>query len=153
MGIVIPTLDELLDAFPEAHYLMEIKQSDPPIVDEVLAILAAHEVGERVVIASFDDPTLEAVRAASPDTLTAMSAPEMAEFLDRLDDPTYTPPCVFLQSPWEVSTQEVIDRAHALGMKVHPWTVNGALTMGDLIARGVDGLMSDDPALLVEVAG
>lgn len=153
MGIVVPSLDEVLAAFPDRYYLLEIKQSEPPIVDAVLAILADHAVEERVVLASFDDATIETVRTANPSLFTAMSAAEMAEFLQMLDSPDYQPPCRFLQSPWDISSQEFIDRAHALGMKVHPWTVNTSAAMSDMIGRGVDGLMTDDPALLEQVAG
>jgi len=153
MGIVVPTLDEVLTSFPGRYYSMEIKQTEPPIVDAVLAILADHDVGNHGVLVSFDDPTIEAVRAANPNQFTAMSLAEMTEFVSQLANPDYQPPCQFLQSPWDLSSQAVIDRAHALGMKVHPWTVNSEPTMVDLIVRGIDGLMSDDPALLDQVAG
>lgn len=153
MGVEIPTLEEVLDAFPGRHYLMEIKQSEPSIVDSVEAILVAREIGDRVILASFDDPTIEAVRALNPARRTAMSAEEMIEFNAALDDPNYTPPCGYLQSPWELSSEEVVDRAHALGMKVHPWTVNDEPLMLDLIGRGVDGIMTDDPVLLEAVGG
>jgi len=41
-----------------------------------------------------------------------------------------------------------VDRAHALGLKVIPWTVNDADTMRAQIATGVDGIITDYPALL-----
>jgi glycerophosphoryl diester phosphodiesterase len=156
MGVVIPTLDEVLDAFPDSYFLLEIKQHDPPIVDPVLALLAEHEIDDRVVLASFSHATILAVREANPAMFTAMAATEMVEFVEMLGDPEapeYLPPCQFVQSPWEITTQEFVDRAHELGMKVHPWTVNTGPLMSDLIGRGVDGIMTDDPALLHQVAG
>ncbi|MEZ4452892.1 MAG: glycerophosphodiester phosphodiesterase [Nannocystaceae bacterium] len=147
-GITVPTLDELLEALPGRVYLMEIKQTDPPIVDDVLAILHAHEVGTRVVIASFDTPTIEAVRAADPEIYTAMSLDEMVVLLDNLGNPDYAAPAPFVQSPWELSSAELVEWCHALGLKVHPWTVNSGAAMDDLIAREVDGIMTDDPVLL-----
>ena len=44
-----------------------------------------------------------------------------------------------------------VDRAHALGLKVIPWTVNDAAAMRRQIADGVDGLITDYPTLLRSV--
>jgi glycerophosphoryl diester phosphodiesterase len=41
-----------------------------------------------------------------------------------------------------------VDRAHALGLKVIPWTVNDAGSMRDQIGYGVDGIITDYPTLL-----
>ncbi len=46
---------------------------------------------------------------------------------------------------------ELIDEAHALGMKVVPWTVNSKKAMTTLLEMGVDGIISDKPYLLREV--
>lgn len=148
MGIAVPTVDEILTQFPDSYYLIEIKQSEPPIVDALLAVLDGHDVLDRVVLASFDGDAIAAVRAAAPEVLTAMSLQEWVEFNAKLGDPGYTPPAKFVQSPWNSTTPQVVAFAHQLGLKVQPWTVNDAGAMTDLIARGVDGIMTDDPALL-----
>lgn len=44
-----------------------------------------------------------------------------------------------------------VDRAHALGLKVIPWTVNDAAAMHQQIVDGVDGLITDRPKLLRSV--
>ena len=148
MGLTIPTLDEILTAFPDAYYLIELKQNHPSIVDAVVASLTAHDALERVVLASFSLDTIAEVRAAAPTAMTALSLPEMVDLNANLDNPEYTPPAGFVQSPWDLTSAELVDFAHAKGLKVHPWTVNDAATMTTLIDRGVDGIMTDDPALL-----
>ena len=40
-----------------------------------------------------------------------------------------------------------IGEAHALGLRVVPWTVNRQEDMADLIGLGVDGLCTDRPDL------
>ncbi|MFC7616000.1 glycerophosphodiester phosphodiesterase family protein [Actinokineospora soli] len=45
-----------------------------------------------------------------------------------------------------------VPRLQRKGLKVVPYTVNDAPTMQRLITLGVDGIISDDPDLLVEVA-
>lgn len=47
-----------------------------------------------------------------------------------------------------VADRAFVDRAHALGLKVIPWTINDAATMRAQIATGADGIITDYPATL-----
>lgn len=47
-----------------------------------------------------------------------------------------------------VTGKPYVDHAHALGLKVIPWTVNDETAMRQQIADGVDGLITDYPTLL-----
>jgi len=49
-------------------------------------------------------------------------------------------------------TRELVDAAHSVGLRVVPYTVNDVPRMAQLIALGVDGLVTDEPALAREVA-
>lgn len=59
----------------------------------------------------------------------------------KVTDPNYVP----------YVTPDMVQRAHAAGMKVIPWTIDDKPTMRALIADGVDGLITDYPNLLREV--
>lgn len=59
----------------------------------------------------------------------------------KVTDPGYVP----------YVTADMVQRAHAAGMKVIPWTVDDKPTMRALIATGVDGLITDYPNLLRDV--
>jgi glycerophosphoryl diester phosphodiesterase len=48
-------------------------------------------------------------------------------------------------------TQAQVQEAHALGLRVVPWTVNGPADMARFIAWGVDGLCTDRPDLARQV--
>jgi glycerophosphoryl diester phosphodiesterase len=50
-----------------------------------------------------------------------------------------------------VADQAFIDRAHALGLKVIPWTIDDADAMRAQIAAGADGIITDNPTLLRKV--
>ena len=151
MGVQLPTPQEIFDAFPDRYYLMEIKQSEPSIVPTLLDVIDDYGLVERVVIASFAQVTIDEVRASNLPIMTAMTAPEMVEFVTMGSDPNYAPPCLFVQPPWEGVDQALVDNAALHGLKVHPWTVNTEGLMHTLIDLGVDGIMSDDPILLAQV--
>jgi glycerophosphoryl diester phosphodiesterase len=45
----------------------------------------------------------------------------------------------------------LIDKAHEEGLQVHVWTIDDPAEMNRLIDLGVDGLMTDQPAVLKTV--
>jgi Asp-tRNA(Asn)/Glu-tRNA(Gln) amidotransferase A subunit family amidase/glycerophosphoryl diester phosphodiesterase len=49
------------------------------------------------------------------------------------------------------TTREMVEQAHALGLKVIPWTINDQPTMAQLMDIGVDGIITDYPDRLREV--
>jgi glycerophosphoryl diester phosphodiesterase len=52
----------------------------------------------------------------------------------------------------DLVTRDLVHAAHALGMRIVPWTVNDPHEMHALIEVGVDGIVTDEPALLRAVA-
>jgi len=162
MGLTIPTLQEVLEAFPDVPYVIEIKQAEPSIVDDFVAIVREAGVIDQINGASFDDDVLEELRAAAPEMATSFSENEVAEFFfESLKpegvDPSYVAPAEFLQVPPRrgelvVVHEDFVPAAHSLGLKVHVWTINQEDDMRTLIEDfGVDGVMTDDPPTLSRV--
>ncbi len=150
-GVQVATLREVLDAFPEAIFSAEIKQSDPPIIDAVLAILADTEMEERVILVSFFDSVVQEIREKNPRIVTGAGTAEMVTFTT-LSDATaadYEPPCPIFQLP-DISP-ELLEIAGRFGVNVQIWTINDAAEMQAWMDMGVDGVMTDDPALLQSV--
>jgi hypothetical protein len=52
----------------------------------------------------------------------------------------------------DLVTRDLVDAAHSVGLRVVPYTVNDVPRMAELIALGVDGLVTDEPALARQVA-
>lgn len=150
-GVRIAALDALLESFPDAWVAIEIKQSQPPMLDEFLDVIDRHNAADRIVVASFDDLTIQTLRTERPELLTALALGEMFELQTAIGDPNYSPPALIVQAPKAQVTRELLDFAHSLGMKVHAWTVNNRDDMEALIEIGVDGIFTDDPVLLEDV--
>ena len=56
-------------------------------------------------------------------------------------DPEYVP----------FTTRDVVERSHALGMEVHPWTVDDEHTISKLIDDGCDSIISNYPEKVISV--
>jgi glycerophosphoryl diester phosphodiesterase len=152
-GLKVPTLDEALDLLGDTPLSVEFKQRTPSIVELVLASFAAHGGVGDVVFAAFPPEPIEEVRRLAPGARTAFTTRELAAF--SLITPamleSYRPPSGFIQPPKELIDPTFLARAHDFGLKVHAWTVNDRDEMCQLMQLGVDGLFSDDPAMLEAV--
>jgi len=54
----------------------------------------------------------------------------------------------FLAVHTGLASGRFIRRAHRAGKQVFVWTVNDPINMSRMIGRGVDGIITDEPALL-----
>ncbi len=146
-GHTIARVDETLDAFPNALISVEIKQYDPSIVDDLVALFTLKGAMGRTIFSSFADATTAKLRERAPTALTAMAMGELLLFraMDDSEVADYVAPCRFVQPPEDMVDAAFMTRAHAVGLKVQPWTVNKAERMKALLKLGIDGLFTDDP--------
>jgi glycerophosphoryl diester phosphodiesterase len=153
-GIKIAKLEELLKAFPQMQWSVEIKQVRPSIVDSVLAVINATGMADKVVIASFDDDTLRDVRAKALKIPTSLAGGEIVRLLQiksEEDIGDYVPPAKLYQAPYVSVTADKMKAYNKLGLRVHVWTVDDVEDQKAMWALGVHGVMSDDPVLLKTV--
>ncbi|MBW8804407.1 MAG: glycerophosphodiester phosphodiesterase [Catenulisporales bacterium] len=154
----IPTMAELLEAFPEARFNIDVKE--PNTIAPLADLLRRTDALDRVCISSFSDTRLAAIRAALGPRLCTSAGPREAWRLWRASrrlrpgeqpDPATLPRLAAdcLQLPPALGRIVVVDSrlltaAHALDLPVHVWTVNDAATMEELLDLGADGIMTDD---------
>jgi glycerophosphoryl diester phosphodiesterase len=158
-GVRLPSLEELLSEMPDVLLNVEIKQQDPPIEREVVSVLERAGAVGRVVLAAERHAIMERIRAVS-DVPTSASADEAREFFERCFAGTldgWSPRFQALQIPsrfegTDLVTADIVRAAHALGLEMHVWTINEPDEMRRLLDLGVDGVMSDFPGVLLDVA-
>jgi glycerophosphoryl diester phosphodiesterase len=117
-------------------------------VDVILAAVRLAGKVDRVEIQSFDWRTLPLVRQAEPSIPLAALYDEQTWATDS-GDPMIGAVMVganIVSPSYQLVTgTPYVDRAHALGLKVIPWTVDDADVMRQQIADGVDGIITDFP--------
>ncbi|WP_298833755.1 glycerophosphodiester phosphodiesterase [uncultured Piscinibacter sp.] len=131
------------------------------IVDALLAELKSSGMAGRVTVQGFDWRALQRVQQLAPELPTAYLSSQSPRF-DTIADGAWTaglrladhgsvPRMVkaaggTIWSPNFIDlSEELVHEAHALGLRVLPWTVNEGADMERLIAWGVDGLITDYP--------
>jgi len=156
-GARIPSLDEVLDLWRLGNFLfnIEVKSfpaqefSAPPADLARLLVdrLAAHRLFHRVLVQSFDFRVLAEVHHLNSDLpLAALwEGPER----DPLD--------IALQARADAVSllhtliqPEDVARAHGAGLQVLAWTANDEAAWYRLVAAGVDAIITDDPAALID---
>lgn len=149
-GHRIPTLDELFERYPHCHFNIDAK-SDEAVVPLVDLVRRRGEL-DRVCLASFSRRRIRDMhRALGSGLLTAMSTAEVA--LLRLGAPTSRDRGMAAQvpassGPLTVVDPRFVDRAHRRGIPVHVWTINEVDEVHRLLDLGVDGIMTDEVAML-----
>ncbi len=159
-GVRLPTLEAVLQRFPLAYCNIEVKQDDPPIVEEVVRIVTQLNAEGRVLLATEHDAIMQHIRRHAGDIVTSFAAQEVVDFVVRLQTSAfdgYRPPGRALQIPPRFGdipliTADSVAAAHQCGLEVHAWTINHREEMEALLALGVDGIISDVPGLARVVA-
>jgi glycerophosphoryl diester phosphodiesterase len=157
-GLRVPTLEEVLSTFPQPCFIVEIKQTTPSLIVPMLEIIERSGMSRRVLIASEHQAPLDEVRSLSPELPTNFSTGEVGAFFKSIapDATSFVPAGTALQIPpdhlsWKLVTPESLAASHRLGVEVHVWTVNDEAEMRQMLALGVDGIITDYPARLLEI--
>lgn len=136
----VPTLEELLAAVP-ADTEINLEMKDHGIAADVLAALEG--VANRVVTTSFLEDELRAIRELDPDQPTGLLASR------HLENPVTTAvelDCdVIGANYWRCLFTPLPDRANAVDLEIHAWSIERESTARLLGFRGVDCVSSDRP--------
>ena len=152
----IPLMEDLLGSFPEARVNIDPKQDGA--VDALAAVIERTGSHDRVCIGSFSDKRIARLQGQlGPRLATSLGPKAITRLRGRsygLPAGSFPGPCA--QVPRSVKGVTLVDerfvtKAHNLGLQVHVWTVDDPTEMHELLDLGVDGIMTDRPAILREV--
>ena len=154
-GYRIPTLDQLLSELPEVTLNVDLKDEQPALVDRFIEVVRGHRAEERVIGASFQQATLERLRACGYRGQTSLARREFLHcwlvpaWLRRGGPPGNRAQIPTHVGPFSIATRRTVDKLHTLGLGVDYWTVNDPDMVPRLLEIGADGIMPDDPGRIV----
>lgn len=110
----------------------------------VVELVDEMKMADRVNLMSLDAGIVKTLRELRPEWTTGLLASKAVGDLTAVD-------ADFVAVHAGIASRSFIRRAHARGKKVYAWTVNDPVRMFQLANRGIDGLITDRPALAKEV--
>jgi glycerophosphoryl diester phosphodiesterase len=152
-------LEDLLTAWPDVRFNLDIKA--PGVIAPLARLI--HRLGclDRLCIGSFSDARVAAARRVLGPSLCTSLGPRGVAAL-RLS--SYSPRAAGLvrmqagcaQVPLQLGGRALVDErfvtaAHDRGLQVHVWTVDTPEECARMLDLGVDGVMTDRPAMLKEL--
>jgi glycerophosphoryl diester phosphodiesterase len=152
----IPLLEDLLGTWPHVRVNIDCKHDSA--IGALVDVIERSGAVDRVCLAAFSDRRLGRLRARLRHSPAMSLGPKAVA---RLRAASYGLPsgrlvgsCV--QVPPGRGRVRLVDErflrtAHRFGLDVHVWTIDDADEMVRLLDLGVDGIMTDRPALLKQV--
>ncbi len=155
-GEKIPSLDEVFETVGDRLYMnVELTNYATPsddLVPRVVEIVKKHRMEKKVLFSSFFPRNLHSAMKLLPEvpcallTFFGMVGWWGRTFGWRKD--------YYALHPYLTDTYVgLVERVHAAGKRLQVWTVNIENDVKRMIGLGVDGIITDDPALVLRVLG
>lgn len=148
----IPRLTQVLEVIHDfTHVQLEVKSRLDADIAKVVEMLPAlwRPFGERALATSFNQRFLEQLRTQHPEIPRGLLVET-----DFTEDPVAVAlqlGCCSLGPHFSLCSPALVQRAHDAGLKVSVWTVNEPEEMLRLRSMGVDSIITDFPALALDV--
>jgi len=143
----VPTLDEFLErAKGRIGVMIELKYYGfaPELAEKTIDLIREYEMEDQVLVKSLNFRAVEQIRNLAPDIGLGYVSAVAAGDLSRL-------PIHFLSVNQANATSELISRAQREGMGMFVWTVNNREDMIDIVLKGVNGIITDHPELVIAI--
>ena len=158
-GTRMPALDDVFELAKLGKFEFNIETKSFPDKPEytpppaefarmVLDKVRQHGLANRVILQSFDFRTLVAMRKLAPEIrLAALTDSDKREFAAITAEAANAE---IISPEFHLVTPEKVAAAHRVGLQVVPWTVNTEADWDRMIVSGVDGIITDNPAALIQ---
>ena len=145
------TLEDALKKFPDIHFNIDLKVEE--VIQDSIKVVADLNAFDRVCFASFHSSHTRKVLRHNQNAIVSMGIKDIALFkFFKFNNKNIK----IMQIPlkWKgikVLTRNLIQNADKSNLLVHVWTINDRKTINNLIDLGVNGIITDEPELLMEI--
>jgi glycerophosphoryl diester phosphodiesterase len=143
-GEKIPTLEEALD-FLRKKVKVFIELKEEGIEKQVLSIVHEKGLGKNVVLVSFLEDALKKVRELDDDICTGLIYATHRNPVKAALELKAS----YLLALYRFTHTANVQKAHENGLKIVVWTINNPEEAKEYAKKGVDGIASDKPDILV----
>ncbi len=143
----VPKLSDVLERCKgQISVNIELKYygHDQQLEERVVKIVESLGMESDIVIMSLKMDAVKKIKTMRPNWKVGLVMSVAAGDIGKLD-------VDFLAVNAQFANQRLLQSAHASGKEVYVWTVDDAPTMSTMIGRGVDGLLTNRPALAKSV--
>lgn len=152
-GVTLPTLEEVLRAFPNEQLCLELKDKTGEIAKKAVEVLNKDANKKRFIVGSFVGGVVRKLRRISKNSFETFLAEDeviLAYLAFRLGFKKFPLPASHASLPrnkYKIRLDEKpwIAFLQRQGALVYFWTVNEAAEMKELAERGADGILTDYP--------
>ena len=145
------TLEEAFKEFPSIHFNIDLKVKE--VIQDSIDIVSDLNAFDKVCFASFRTSHTKKVLQHNQNAIVSMGMKDVALYkFFKLRNKKIK----IMQIPlkWKgikVLTKNLIQKADRNNLLVHVWTINDRKTINELIDFGVNGIVTDEPELLMEI--
>ena len=146
-GFEVPLFADVLKQFGRKTFL-DIELKAGGYEEEAVALIKKRTKLSKVMVSGFHTDSLNKVHELCPEV-------RLGFIYNRTQDEEsrHNSPIDIVIPQFRLASRELISEVHKEELQVYAWTVNEASEMKRLISFGVDGMITDQPALLATVLG
>ena len=169
LATYIPLVSDLIDSVENyvarnemspVYYNIEIKSDEEleekglvpgyeEFTDKAMAVLLSKNLGDRLLVQSFDTRTLNYLHKKYPETRLAFLVGNIKGYEANMKKLDFTPE---VYSPYYVLVnRNLMEKCREAGIKVIPWTVDDEDNIEKILDMQVDGIISNYPDRLLRI--
>ena len=159
-GAYVPTLRTVLQAYPTQRFILEVKQKEPSLIEQLVDMVDEEGAIQRVCYLNFDpDGTAELAEYAPEGSCIALSSEGIRCWASEAIMPFGGGGCEAYDlgvvphedGGFDLKTERFVSNIQATGAPVFMWTINDQQLMKQVLDLEVDGVITDRPDLLREM--